>query len=73
MIGCALVSIFIPCILVVYNMLGGVVVTLMSFFLPMMMFWKSEKALKEKIGVTVLALVLTGLGVLSAGYEIYIL
>ena len=71
--GTAVVSIFVPSILIVYNLLGGFVITVMSFFLPMMMYWKTDYSLAWKISISILALSLTGLGICCAVYEIYIL
>ena len=71
--GTAVISIFVPSILIVYNLLGGFVITVMSFFLPMMMYWKTEQGVVWKIGISALALGLTGLGICCAVYEIYIL
>ena len=71
--GTAVFSIFVPSILIVYNLLGGFVITVMSFFLPMIMYWKSDYSLVKKIGISVLALALFGLGIFSAVYEIYFL
>ena len=68
-----IVAILVPDVIILYNLLGGIVITIMAFFCPMLMYWKSPNSLVKKIMVTILAGHLVFLGMLCGGYEIYLL